>query len=232
MGNDVNKHPSPLPKITLFSNTLPTIPEHFLFTTSNIKFSLSIKQLTPSFIITSTSIIFNYFLSNYDIVLLNTSSTNIYIFLINQRLIHDHIYLSLNNNANTLQRNSFSKATANECSITITPSIQTECSKSVMNDMFDIHCLYQKGVKLNKDKHISNGMIKDVSYSSQNVSNYGMEFYCKKSKSLKNEEDNIKGKNIDEIYEEYVKRRQNKPKKEEVTLFNQRYFKKNIIKKK
>jgi hypothetical protein len=59
-----------------------------------------------------------------------------------------------------------------------------------------------------------------------------MEFYCKKSKSLKIEEDSIKGKNIDEIYEEYVKRRQNKAKKEEVTLFNQRYFKRNIIKKK
>ena len=230
MGNDVNKHPSPLPHVTLFSNFLPTISQHFIYTTSNIKFSLSIQQLTPSYIITSTSIIFNYYLSNYDIILLNTTSTNIYIFILNQRLIHDHIYItSHNNNTSALQHNSFLKSTTNECTITITPSVtQADYSKNIMNNIFDIHCLYQRGVKLNRDNNISNGV---VSYSSQNLNTYGMEFYCKKSKSLKNEEDSIKGKNIDEIYEEYVKRRQNKTKKEEVTLFNQRYFKRNIIKK-
>ena len=140
------------------------------------------------------------------------------------------MYLSLANNTSTVQYKPSLKEAMNDCSITITPS--NDCSNSETNDIFDIHCLYQQGVKLTKDKSTSNGKLKEVSYSSQTLKNYGTEFFCKKSKSLKNEEDSIKGKNIDEVYEEYLKRRQGKVRKEEVTLFNQRYFKKNVNKKK
>lgn len=228
MGNDINNQPS-FPKITIFSNCLPSISAYPLLTISNTKFFLSIKHLNISSNFNSLNHIFVHFLSNYEIYLIKTTTHNIYLFLIHLRFIKEHIYFSIYNNTND---HSLLKANNNCFSITISPSIQNELPNE-MNQTFDLNSLYQKGMRLNKDKRmntiISN---RELENKSQNANTLKFSFYSKKSKSLMNEEDCIKGKSIDEVYEEYLKRRYNKKRKEEVILFNQRNLIRNAINKK
>lgn len=226
MGNDINNQ-SPLPTITIFSNVLPIISDYPLRTTSNTKFFLYIKHLNSSSHFNTSNPIFMHLLSNYDICLLTTTTLNMYLFIIHIHFIKEYIYISVHKNDYA----SFLKECSKKFSITITPSIQSDCMDE-MNQMFDINCLYQKGVRLNKDKKM-NTIVgnRELGISAKNLNSYKFAFYAKKSKSLKNEDDSIKGKSIDEVYEEYIKK-QNKKRKEDAILFNNRYPRRNVFHKK
>lgn len=181
--------------IIIYSNFLPCIEKINQVYNFKITISLTIKHLSDA----SNKFpphkkrVFTYYVSNFDIAFCSTSSKEIFIFILNQRLVPDHKYLTnfelkKKTNHNTLKNIEFPIIQAQNYTITVSPAIKLPPHPNP-NSLYDIHFLHNK--------------------SSATPNNYKKNIFSKKkiNKNPINRAESIKGKSFEEIYQKLVERK-------------------------
>ena len=191
-------HPPTPTNVIIYSNFLPCIEKINQVYNFKITISLTIKNLSDECnkFLPHKKRVFTYYVSNYDIAFCSTSSRERFIFILNQRLIPDHKYLTnfelKNNRSNNILKNiEIPIIQAQNFIITVSPAMKLPPLPN-NNSIYDIHCFHNK--------------------STEPTNNYKKNIFCKNkiSKTPINRSESIKGKTFEEIYQKLVeKKKQN-----------------------
>ena len=157
------------------SNYLPCKEKTINVVYSNKKIVIAIKHLCLGFIAQS-AIELSLCVSNYDVNFCSTIHKDIFVLVINHRLIPDHKFISNYNKKQFVKKKEIPIMKTNNFTITLTP-VEHIISSNFLNT-FDICTLHKQSKALIKARPIVR----------------------RKSQSTKNE-DSVKGKSFEEVYQ-------------------------------
>ena len=162
-------------EVKVYSNYLPCKEKTINVVYSNKKIVIAIKHLCLGFIAQS-AIELSLCVSNYDVNFCSTIHKDIFVLVINHRLIPDHKFISNYNKKQFVKKKEIPIMKTNNFTITLTP-VEHIISSNFLNT-FDICTLHKQSKALIKARPIVR----------------------RKSQSTKNE-DSVKGKSFEEVYQ-------------------------------